>query len=242
MNLRGFYKATGVCALIYAAVSLLSYALWISASGFVAATSTLPSPDRLLGLLQLSGNQISVRLDGFSYFFLIPAGVGLFAYLRERKPALALTGAAFLAFSIVGLFQSSTMNTAMAELARGSVSDSLKERLAAINIISFSYMMPGLWAGAVANLLFGIALQSQAGAARNIGRLFLAQVAGFLVAFGGFGAKQDLIGNVGIFLQVLAATATFVALGMMLRRSENEQASQAGPPPVGRPRAAGASA
>jgi hypothetical protein len=164
MKLRGFYKATGVCALIYAAFSLLSYALWISASGFVAATSTLPSPDRLLSLLQMSGNQISMRLDGLSYFFLIPAGVGLFAYLRERKPALALTGAAFLAFSIVGLFQASTMNAAMAELARGSVSDSLKE-LAAINIISFSYMMPGLWAGAVANLLFGIAFQSQAGAA-----------------------------------------------------------------------------
>ena len=154
---------------------------------------------------------------------------------------IALTGAAFLAFSIVGLFQSSTMNTAMAELARGSVSDSLKERLAAINIISFSYMMPGLWAGAVANLLFGIALQSQAGAARNIGRLFLAQVAGFLVAFGGFGAKQDLIGNVGILVQVLAATATFIALGMMLRRTENEDTSQERPQ-AGRPRAAGASA
>ena len=241
MNLRGFYKATGVCALIYAAASLLSYALWISASGFLAATSSLPSPDRLLSLLQMNGNQISMRLDGFSYFFLIPAGVGLFAYLRERKPALALAGAAFLAFSIVGLFQSSTMNTAMAELARGPVSDSLKERLAAINVISFSYMMPGLWAGAVANLLFGIALQSQAGAARNIGRLFLAQVAGFLIAFGGLGAKQDLIGNVGILAQVLAATATFVALGMLLRRTENEETSQE-KPQAGRPRAAGASA
>ena len=40
----------------------------------------------------MSGNQISARLDGFSFFFLIPAGVGLFAYLRERKPALAMTG------------------------------------------------------------------------------------------------------------------------------------------------------
>ena len=36
MNLRGFYKATGICALIYAAVSLLSYGLWVSASGFLA--------------------------------------------------------------------------------------------------------------------------------------------------------------------------------------------------------------
>ena len=241
MNLRGFYKATGVCALIYAAGSLLSYALWVSASGFLAVTATRPSPDRLLSLLQLSGNQLSARLDGLSFFFLIPAGVGLFAYLRDRKPALALTGAAFLAFSIVGLFQSSTMNTAMAELARGSVSDSLKERLAAINVISFSYMMPGLWAGAVANLLFGVALQSQTGAARNIGRLFLAQVAGFLIAFGGFGARQDIIGNTGILVQVLAATATYAALGMLLRRTENEERSQERPQSE-RPRAAGASA
>jgi hypothetical protein len=241
MNHRGFYKATGVCALIYAAASLLSYAVWISASGFLATTSAPPSPDRLLSLLQMSGNQISVRLDGLSYFFLIPAGVGLFAYLRERKPTLALTGAAFLAFSIVGMFQSTTMNVSILSLAQGAVTESLKERLAAINTISFAYMMPGLWAGAVANLLFGIALQSQAGATRNLGRLFLAQVAGFLIAFGGFGAKQDLIGNVGILVQVLAATATFVALGMMLRRLENEATNQE-KPQVGRPRAAGASA
>jgi len=241
MNLRGFYKATGVCALIYAAASLLSYALWISASGFLAATSTLPSPDRLLSLLQMSGNQLSARFDGLSYFFLIPAGVGLFVYLRERKPALAMTGAAFLAFSIVGLFQATTMNASMASLAQGAVTESLKERLAAINTISFTYMMPGLWAGAIANLLFGIALQAQAGAARNIGRLFLAQVAGFLIAFGGFGAQQDVIGNTGILVQVLAATASYVALGMMLRRIENDEISQERPQ-VGRPRASGASA
>jgi hypothetical protein len=102
-------------------------------------------------------------------------------------------------------------------------------------------MMPGLWAGAIANLLFGIALQAQAGAARNIGRLFLAQVAGFLIAFGGFGAEQNVIGNAGILVQALAATASYVALGMMLRRLENEHASQERPQ-VGRSRAAGASA
>jgi len=241
MNHRGFYKATGVCALIYAAASLLSYALWISASGFLAATAAPPSPDRLLNLLQLNGNQISARLDGLSYFFLIPAGLGLFVYLRERKPALALTGAAFLAFSIVGLFQATTMNVSMVNLAQGAVTESLKERLAAINTISFAYMMPGLWAGAIANLLFGIALQALAGAARNIGRLFLAQVVGFLIASGGFAAQQNLIGNAGILVQVLAATASFVALGMMLRRIENEQTSQE-KPQAGRPRAAGASA
>src|SRR5262245_15515198 len=145
MNLRGFYKATGVCALIYAATSLLSYVLWISASGFLAATSEPPSPDRLLGLLQLSGNQISARLDILSYFFLIPAGVGLFVFLRDRKPALALTGAAFLAFSIVGTFQASIMNISMVSLAQGAVTESLKERLAAINTIAFAYMMSGLW-------------------------------------------------------------------------------------------------
>ena len=143
MNLRRFYKATGVCALIYAAASLLSYALWISTSGFVAVTSTPPSPDRL--------------------------------------------------------------------------------------------------SGAIANLLFGIALQAQAGAARNIGRLFLAQVAGFLIAFGGFGAQQDVIGNTGILVQVLAATATYAALGMLLRRIETDETSQE-KPQAGRSRAAGASA
>ena len=240
MNLRGFYKATGVCALIYAAASLLSYALWVSASGFLAVTATPPSPDRLLSLLQLSGNQASARLDGLSFFFLIPAGVGLFAYLRERKPALAMTGGAFLAFSIVALFQATTMNLSMVTLAQGAVTDSLKERLAAINTITFTYMMPGLWAGAVANLLFGIALQAQTGTARTLGRLFLAQVAGFLIAFGGFGAQQDAIGNTGILLQVLAATATFAVLGMMLRRTGNEEVEQERP--QGRSRAAGASA
>ncbi|HEU0004855.1 MAG TPA: hypothetical protein VFS12_02585 [Terriglobia bacterium] len=241
MDLRRFYKATGVCALIYAAASLLSYGVWISASGFLAVTSTPPSPDRLLSLLQMSGNQISARLDGLSYFFLIPAGVGLFVYLRDRKPALAMTGAAFLAFSIVGLFQATTMGAAMVSLAQGAVTESLKERLAAINTISFAYMLPGLWAGAIANLLFGIALQAQAGATRNIGRLFLAQVAGFLIAFGGFGAQQDVIGNTGILVQVLAATATYVALGMLLRRIETDETSQE-KPQAGRSRAAGASA
>jgi len=240
MNLRGFYKATGVCALIYAAASLLSYALWVSASGFLAVTATPPSPDRLLSLLQLSGNQASARLDGFSFFFLIPAGVGLFAYLRERKPALAMTGGAFLAFSIVALFQATTMNLSMVTLVQGAITDSLKERLTAINTIMFTYMMPGLWAGAVANLLFGIALQAQAGKARTLGRLFLAQVAGFLIAFGGFAAQRDAIGNTGILVQVLAAAATFVVLGMMLRRTGNEEVEQGRP--QGRSRAAGASA
>ena len=199
----GSTKQRVVCALIYAAASLLSYALWVSASGFLAVTATPPTPDRVLSLLQLSGNQGSARLDGLSFFFLIPAGVGLFAYLRERKPALAMTGAAFLAFSIVALFQATTMNLSMVTLVQGAVTDSLKERLAAINTIAFTYMMPGLWAGAVANLLFGIALQAQTGTARTLGRLFLAQVAGFLIAFGGFGAQQDAVGNTGILVQVL---------------------------------------
>jgi hypothetical protein len=132
MNLRGFYKATGICALLYAAVSLLSYGLWVSASGFLAVTATPRTPDRILSMLQLSGNQVSARLDGLSYFFLIPAGVGLFAYLRERKPALAMTGGAFLAFSIVALFQATTMNLSMVNLVQGAVTDSLKERLAAL--------------------------------------------------------------------------------------------------------------
>ena len=227
--------------MIYATVSLLSYALWVSASGFLAVTSTPPSPDRVLSMLQLTANQISARLDGFSYFFLIPAGVGLYAYLRERKPGLALTGGAFLAFSIVALFQATTMNLSMVNLLQGGVTDSLKERLAAINTIAFTYMMPSLWAGAVANLLFGIALQAQTGTARTVGRLFLAQVAGFLIAFGGFGAQQDAIGNAGILIQVLAAAASYVALGMMLRRLENENIRQE-KPEAGRPRAAGASA
>lgn len=241
MNLRRFYKATGVCALIYAVASLLSYALWVSASGFIAATSSLPSPERLLSLLQMRGNQMSARLDVLSFFFLIPAGVGLFVYLRERKPSLAITGAAFLAFSIVALFQATTMNVSMVSMAQYAITDSLKERLATINLITFTAMMSGLWAGAVANLLFGIALQTQGGAATNIGRLFLAQVAGFLIAVGGFGAEQDAIGNAGILIQVLAAAASYVALGMMLRRLENENIRQE-KPEAGRPRAAGASA
>ena len=94
-----------------------------------------PSPERLLGLLQLSGNQISARLDVLSYFFLIPTGVGLFVFLRDRKPALALTGGAFFAFSLVGFFLATTMNLSMMSLAQGPVTEALKERLAAINTI-----------------------------------------------------------------------------------------------------------
>ncbi len=50
MSHRGLYKLAGRCALCYACLSLAGYAAWIYASGFVAATSTAPSPGRLLGL------------------------------------------------------------------------------------------------------------------------------------------------------------------------------------------------
>jgi hypothetical protein len=88
MNLRGFYKATGVCALIYAAVSLLILRAVDFSQRICRGDLDLAQPGSSLGPAADEWKPISVRLDGFSYFFLIPAGVGLFAYLRERNQRL----------------------------------------------------------------------------------------------------------------------------------------------------------
>ena len=73
MNHSGLYKLAGRCALGYACLSLAGYAAWIYASGFVAATSAPPSPERLLQLAQTPASQLSARLDLVSYFLFIPA-------------------------------------------------------------------------------------------------------------------------------------------------------------------------
>jgi hypothetical protein len=223
MDLRGFYKLAAVCAFVYALVSLASYLAWISASGFLAATSVPPSPDRVWQLLQAPGNQLSARLDILSYFLWIPALLGIFAFLRDRVPGRAMLGAAFVAFGLVAMFSASSLNAAAVNLAQSPVSDALKERLAAIATMAFSSFLPGLWGLSVANLFWGFALRSQDGLARMAGNLFLGQVVGFLIATVGFTAGNDAIGNSGILVQTLALVASYVCVGRLLQSVSREE-------------------
>jgi hypothetical protein len=102
-------------------------------------------------------------------------------------------------------------------------------------------MMPGLYALAALNLFWGLALRTEGGLARTVGNLFLAQIAGFLLASAGFAASNDMVGNVGILCQVLAGVATYATAGWWLRglaEREPEVMPEAGE----KPRAAKASA
>ncbi|MCI0419633.1 MAG: hypothetical protein L0312_10495, partial [Acidobacteria bacterium] len=182
MNHSGLYKLAGRCALGYACVWLASYAAWIYASGFVAATSAPPSPERLLQLAQAPANQLSARLDLFSYFLLVPALVGIFAYLRDRTPGRGMLGGAFAALAIAALLSASVLNATLMGLAQGPVTDLLRNRLEVLYSLSFSFMMPGLYALAALHLFWGLALRAEGGLARTVGNLFFGQIAGFLLA------------------------------------------------------------
>ncbi len=241
MSFRGLFKYAGICAIGFAIVSLASYVASVSANGFQIASSSPPSPDRIYGLLQLRGNQIASRLDLISYFLFIPSLVGFFAYLRERRPGRAHLGLAFAAFAQLGFFVSTAMTSAELSLAQGPLRDSLRERLGAMDLLSFSLIMPALYSMAAANLLLGSAFRTQTGLAKNVGNLFLVQVAGFLIASAGFVAKLDVVGNIGILINLLALVATYVAAGVLLRQTSKDEVETK----VGgheRPRAAGASA
>ena len=241
MNFRGLFKLAAVCAIGYAAVSLASYIASVSANGFLGASSKPPSAERIYAMLQLKGNYVSLRLDLFSYFLLIPSLVGLFAYLRERRPGRAHLGGAFAAFALFVFFiQTATYSTAIG-LARGPLTDSLRERLVAMDLLAFSLMLPALYSVAISNLLWGLALRTETGLARKTGTLFLGQVIGFLIANAGFMAGQDVIGNVGILINMIALVASFASAGALLRQASNEEAlTQSGV--QARPRAASASA
>jgi hypothetical protein len=216
MNLRGLYRMAGLSAFGYALIYLGSYLAWISASGFLAATSAPPSPDRILHLAQSQGNQLAARLDIASYFLWIPALLGIFVYLRDRVPGRALLGGAFAAFSLVAFFGASALNAGLITLAQGPVSDALKDRLFALSMLAFSSFLPGLWSQAVSNLFWGQALRSQGAPAKTVGNLFLAQIVGFLIATVAFIAGGDMIGNFGILIQTLALVATYASAGRLL--------------------------
>jgi hypothetical protein len=241
MNQSGLYKLAGRCALGYACLSLAGYAAWIYASGFVAATSAPPSPERLLQLAQAPASQLSARLDLVSYFLFIPALVGIFAYLRKRTPGRGMLGGAFAALAIAAFLSTSVLNVTSMELARGPVTDLLRNRLELLYLVSFSFMMPGLYALAALNLFWGLALRTEAGLARTVGNLFLAQIAGFLLASAGFAAGNDMVGNLGILCQVLAGVATYATAGWWLR-SLGEQEPEVVPESAEKTRAAKASA
>jgi hypothetical protein len=239
MNQSGLYKLAGRCALGYACLSLAGYAAWIYASGFVAATSAPPSPERLLQLAQAPASQLSARLDLVSYFLFIPALVGIFAYLRKRTPGRGMLGGAFAGLAIAAFLSTSVLNVTSMELARAPVTDLLRNRLGLLYLVSFSFMMPGLYALAALNLFWGLALRTEAGLARTVGNLFLAQIAGFLLASAGFAAGNDMVGNLGILCQVLAGVATYATAGWWLRGLAEQEPEVV---PAEKPRAAKASA
>jgi hypothetical protein len=241
MDHRGLYKFAARCALGYSVVWLASYAAWISGSGFMAVTASLPSTDRLVQLAQAPGNQLSARLDIISYFLLIPALLGIFAYLRERASGRAYLGAAFAGLGLMALFGASTINATAMTLGQGPVTDLLRSRLELLYLLSFSCMMPGLYALAALNLVWGLALRKESGQARLVGTLFLAQIAAFAVATGGFIAASDLVGNSGILLQVLAGIATYAWAGWWLRGLAEQEPATTAPTTVQKPKVAGAS-
>lgn len=241
MDHRGLYKFAGRCALGYAAVWLASYAAWIHGSGFLAASASPPAPDRLVQLAQAPGNQLSARLDIISCFLLVPALLGIFVYLRDRVPGRALLGGVFAALAVVALFSASAINATAMGLGNSPATELLRNRLEALYLLSFSFMMPGLYALAISNVSWGMALRQESGNARLVGNLFLGQVAGFLLATIGFIVASDVVGNSGILIQVLAGVTTFALAGWWLRGLA-DRAPETEPTVAERPKAAGASA
>jgi len=239
MNFRGLYKWAGVCAIAYAVISLAGYIISLATNG--PASVTPLTPDQIWNALQKQGTHIASRLDQLSYFLWIPALVGLFAYLRDRRPGRAHLGGAFAAFALVGFFAASALGSSMIDLARQPVSEALKERLGLFDLVTFALILPALYAITVSNLLWGLALRTQEGLARTVGNLFLAQVVAFVIADAGFIGKQTAILNAGILLNNLALAATFLSAGLLLGRAAKEEIEAKSFAPE-RSRAAGASA
>lgn len=55
------------------------------------------------------------------------------------------------------------------------------------------------------------------------GNFFLAQVLEFLIAGVGFNTEQDVVGNVGILINMLALAASFVSVGALLRKASKQE-------------------
>jgi hypothetical protein len=220
MDFRGLYKWAGVCAIGYAVISLVGYFASVATNGAVSVTPL--SPDQIWNMLQKQGNRIALRLDQLSYFLWIPALVGLFAFLRDHRPGRAHLGGAFAALAVIGFFAASTLGGAMLALAQQPATEALRERLAAFDLVSFSLVLPALYAISVANLLWGLALRTQAGLAKTVGALFLIQVAAFVVGDAGFISRQAILLNAGIMIHNLAIAATYATAGVLLRRASLE--------------------
>jgi hypothetical protein len=154
----------------------------------------------------------------------IPALVGMFALLRKRTPGRAFVGGAFAAFAVVGYFAASVMGSLVMGQAQGTVTDSLKERLEVLSAVSNSFMMMGMYAAALSNLLWGLAFRSQAGLGRMVGYLLLVEVALFVIMSGFYMARLDFLFNVGFLLANLAFAAVFVLAGALLWQSAKEKA------------------
>lgn len=68
----------------------------------------------------------------------------MYTYLRERRPEWAHLGEAFAACALIVFFVQAALYSAAMMLAEGPLTDSLKERLAAMNLLAFSFMIPAL--------------------------------------------------------------------------------------------------
>jgi hypothetical protein len=219
MNFRGLFRGAGVCAVGFAVISLLGYGIWVATNGLTALSTTSPGPDRILQMAQARWNQVSSFLDLLSYLFWIPALVGIFAFLRERTPGRAHVAGAFMAFSLIGLFTSSVLNAAMISLARGTVTESLKDRLVTLDQVSFSMAMPALLALAAGNVLWGLAFRSQPGLGKALGNLFLTQAVLFVLTLISMMAHQSLLFNAGVLVTNLVMIATYALAGVFLYRA-----------------------
>jgi hypothetical protein len=241
MNYRGLFKWAGVCAIGFALIGLVSYGIWLATNGFMTASVTAPSPDRIIQMAQARGNHIASRIDLLSYLLWVPALVGLFAYLRERTPGRAYIGGALAGLGVIGFFVTSVMGSALMGFAQGPVTESLKERLVTLDQIAFTFQMQALLAITVCNLLWGMAFRSQTGLSKIVGNLLLTQVAMFLITNAAYIASSSRILNVGILLFNLAFLATFATAGVLLWQTAQQQPEVM---PTGEPRAraAGASA
>jgi hypothetical protein len=241
MNFRGLFKWAGVCAIGYAVITLASYLAAIASTGFMSSTTATLSPERILQILQARGTQISIHLDQLSYFLWIPALMGIFAFLRERTPGRAHVGGAFAVFGLAGMAVSTIIGASMMKMAQGPITEALKERLTTLDAISLSFALMALNSLALANLLWGLALQAQAGFSKIVGYFFLAQTAVFVLTIALFVAQQDFLFNIGIVLATLAIIAAYATAGTLLWQIAQEQPTVT-PTQQEKGRAAGAAA
>ena len=241
MNYRGLFKWAGISALVFAVVGLAGYVISLATNGFMMASTTAPSPDRIIQMALARGNQVASRLDLLSYFFWIPALVGIFGYLRGRTRGRAYIGAALAGLAVMSFLVTSILGSVMIGLARGPVTENLRGQLTVLDQVAFSFQMHALLAITACNLLWGMALRSQGRLSKTVGNLFLAQVAVFLLTNLAFIASSDRFLNIGISLFNLAFILTFAAAGILLWR-ESQKEPEIPSTIETRTRAAGASA